>query len=85
MPSLHHESLLLLFRNQPRLAPRLLSEALQRSLPSCTSARVGRIFSRLSIVRIWWWCWEVMMPRAESEAMAGRLLSATTWEEVIGP
>lgn len=40
MPSLHHESLLLLFRNQPRLAPQLLRDALHESLPSFTEARL---------------------------------------------
>jgi hypothetical protein len=40
MPSFHHEALLQLFRNRPRLAPELLSEALQQPLPEFTEVRV---------------------------------------------
>ena len=40
MPSFHHEALLQLFRNRPRLAPELLSAALQQSLPKFAEARV---------------------------------------------
>jgi hypothetical protein len=40
MPSLHHEALLLLFRNRPLLAPELLRDALHQSLPKFSEARV---------------------------------------------
>lgn len=40
MPSQLHEALLLLFRNDPRLAPELLREALHLELPAYTEARV---------------------------------------------
>jgi hypothetical protein len=40
MPSFHHEALLQLFRNRPRLAPELLHDALQQNLPEFTEARV---------------------------------------------
>jgi len=40
MPSFHHEALLQLFRNRPRLAPELLRDALHQSLPEFTEARV---------------------------------------------
>ena len=46
MPSLDHESLILLFRNQPALAAQLLSEALQLELPAYTEARLGRPIRR---------------------------------------
>ncbi|HKY39085.1 MAG TPA: hypothetical protein VJN18_24270 [Polyangiaceae bacterium] len=41
MPSLDHESLLLLFHNQPELAAQLLREALHVELPAYTEARVA--------------------------------------------
>jgi len=41
MPSLDHESLILLFRNQPELAPQLLREALHLELPAYTEARLA--------------------------------------------
>jgi hypothetical protein len=40
MPSQLHESLLVLFRNRPELAPELLREALQIELPAYNEARV---------------------------------------------
>jgi hypothetical protein len=40
MPSFHHEALLQLFRNRPRLAPELLHDALHQPLPEFTEARV---------------------------------------------
>src|SRR5262245_20943859 len=40
MPSQLHEVLLLLFRNQPRLAPELLRDALHVKLPPYTEARI---------------------------------------------
>jgi hypothetical protein len=40
MPSLSHEALLLLFRNRPELAPKLLREALGLELPAYTEVRV---------------------------------------------
>lgn len=40
MPSQLHEALLVLFRNDPTLAPALLREALQLELPAYTEARV---------------------------------------------
>lgn len=41
MPSLDHESLILLFRNQPELAAQLLREALHVELPAYTEARLA--------------------------------------------
>src|SRR6478752_5186532 len=41
MPSLDHESLVLLFRNQPELAAQLLREALHVELPAYTEARLA--------------------------------------------
>jgi hypothetical protein len=41
MPSLDHESLVLLFRNQPELAAQLLREALHLELPAYTEARLA--------------------------------------------
>lgn len=41
MPSLDHESLILLFRNQPELAAQLLREALHLKLPAYTEARLA--------------------------------------------
>lgn len=41
MPSLDHESLILLFRNQPELAAQLLREALHLELPAYTEARLA--------------------------------------------
>jgi hypothetical protein len=41
MPSLDHESLVLLFRNQPELAAQLLREALHLALPAYTEARLA--------------------------------------------
>ena len=41
MPSLDHESLVLLFRNQPELAAQLLREALHVELPVYTEARLA--------------------------------------------
>ena len=41
MPSLDHESLVLLFRNQPELAAQLLREALHLELPAYTDARLA--------------------------------------------
>jgi hypothetical protein len=41
MPSLDHESLVLLFRNQPELAAQLLREALHLELPVYTEARLA--------------------------------------------
>jgi hypothetical protein len=40
MPSLQHESLLLLFRNRPELAPELLRDVLHVELPAYSEARV---------------------------------------------
>ena len=40
MPSLLHESHILLFRNQPQLAPSLIREVLRVDLPAYTEARV---------------------------------------------
>lgn len=40
MPSQLHEALLLLFRNRPQLAPELLRDALQVSLPNYTDVRI---------------------------------------------
>jgi hypothetical protein len=40
MPSQLHEALLLLFRNQPRLAPELLRDALRVTLPPYAEARI---------------------------------------------
>lgn len=40
MPSQLHEALLLLFRNRPQLAPELLRDALQMSLPNYTDVRI---------------------------------------------
>ena len=40
MPSLRHESLLLLFRNRPELAPDLLRDALHVTLPAYSEARI---------------------------------------------
>ena len=40
MPSLQHESLLLLFRNRPELAPELLRDVLHVELPVYSEARV---------------------------------------------
>jgi hypothetical protein len=41
MPSLDHESLVLLFRNQPELAAQLLRDALHLELPAYTEARLA--------------------------------------------
>ena len=41
MPSFDHESLVLLFRNQPELAAQLLREALHLDLPAYTEARLA--------------------------------------------
>src|SRR6478609_4054895 len=41
MPSLDHESLIQLFRNQPELAAQLLREALHLELPAYTEARLA--------------------------------------------
>jgi len=41
MPSLDHESLILLFRNQPELAAQLLRDALNLELPPYTEARLA--------------------------------------------
>jgi hypothetical protein len=41
MPSLTHETLILLFRNQPELAAQLLREALHLELPAYTEARLA--------------------------------------------
>src|SRR3954469_11085545 len=41
MPSLGHESLILLFRNQPELAAQILREALHLELPAYTEARLA--------------------------------------------
>jgi hypothetical protein len=41
MPSLDHESLILLFRNQPELAAQLLRDALHLELPAYTEARLA--------------------------------------------
>lgn len=41
MPSLDHELLILLFRNQPELAAQLLREALHLELPAYTEARLA--------------------------------------------
>jgi hypothetical protein len=40
MPSLQHESLLLLFRNRPELAPELLRDVLHVAVPAYSEARV---------------------------------------------
>ena len=40
MPSLQHESLLLLFRNRPELAPELLRDVLHVELPAYAEARI---------------------------------------------
>jgi hypothetical protein len=40
MPSVHHEALLQLFRNRPRLAPELLRDALHQVLPEFSEARI---------------------------------------------
>jgi hypothetical protein len=40
MPSLQHESLLLLFRNRPELAPELLRDALHVALPAYSEVRL---------------------------------------------
>lgn len=40
MPSQQHEALLLLFRNRPQLAPELLRNALDTSLPEYTDVRI---------------------------------------------
>jgi hypothetical protein len=40
MPSFHHEALLQLFRNRPRLAPELLRDALHLRLPEFIEARI---------------------------------------------
>src|SRR5678815_3116514 len=49
MPSLLHESHLLLFRNQPALAPALLRDVLRVELPSYQEARI--VSADLSDVR----------------------------------
>jgi hypothetical protein len=41
VPSLDHESLIVLFRNQPELAAQLLREALHVDLPAYTEARLA--------------------------------------------
>jgi len=41
MPSLDHESLIVLFRNQPELAAQLLRDALHLELPAYTEARLA--------------------------------------------
>ena len=40
MPSLSHETLLLLFRNRPELAPELMREVLGVELPTYAEARI---------------------------------------------
>lgn len=40
MPSFHHEALLQLFRNRPRLAPELLRDVLHLRLPEFIEARI---------------------------------------------
>jgi hypothetical protein len=49
MPSQLHESLLLLFRNRPELAPELLRDALCTALPAYTEARID--FAEFNVVQ----------------------------------